>query len=132
MVNDRNGYSERIQRVVDYVAVHLDETLDLEKLSGVACFSPYHFHRIYRGLLGETVNDTVRRLRLHRAAVDLLDRELSIERAARRAGFGSQLRSRVRFAPNMASLQLATAREPTARPPLIESSSSICRGFASR
>lgn len=34
--------------------------------------------------------DTVRRLRLQRAAVDLLDRELSVERTARRAGFGSQ------------------------------------------
>jgi AraC family transcriptional regulator len=55
-----------------------------------ACFSPYHFHRIYRGLLGETVNDTVRRLRLHRAAVDLLDRDLPVDRTARRAGYASQ------------------------------------------
>jgi AraC family transcriptional regulator len=36
------------------------------------------------------VNDTVRRLRLHRAGIDLLDRELSIERTASRAGYGSQ------------------------------------------
>jgi AraC family transcriptional regulator len=56
----------------------------------VAYFSPYHFHRIYRGLLGETVGDTVRRLRLQRAAIDLLDREMSIERTARRAGYASQ------------------------------------------
>ena len=90
MTNDAKGYSERIQRVVDYLAEHLDETLDLEVLARVAYFSPYHFHRIYRGLLGETVNDTVRRLRLRRSAVDLLDRDLSIERAARRAGYGSQ------------------------------------------
>src|SRR5262245_31846700 len=88
--NDSNGYSERIQRVANYLAGHLDEELDLETLADVACFSPYHFHRIYRGLLGETVNETVRRLRLHRAALDLLDRELSIERTARRAGYASQ------------------------------------------
>jgi AraC family transcriptional regulator len=90
MVNDPNGYSARIERVVDYVAEHLDDELDLETLAGVACLSPYHFHRIYRGLLGETVNETVRRLRLQRAAIDLLDRELSIERAAHRAGYQSQ------------------------------------------
>lgn len=90
MVNNPNSYSERIRRVVDYLAEHLDEELNLETLAGVACLSPYHFHRIYRGLLGETVNETVRRLRLHRAAIDLLDRELSIERTAQRAGFGSQ------------------------------------------
>lgn len=90
MLNDPNGYSERIQRVVDYVAGHLDAELNLETLAHVACLSPYHFHRIYRGLLRETVNETVRRLRLHRAAIDLLDRELSIERTARRAGYASQ------------------------------------------
>ena len=90
MLNDPNGYSERIQRVIDHVAGHLDEELDLETLAGVACLSPYHFHRVYRGLLGETVNETVRRLRLHRAAIDLLDRELSIERTARRSGYESQ------------------------------------------
>jgi AraC family transcriptional regulator len=90
MVNDPNGYSARIQRVVDYVAEHLDKELDLETLAGVACFSPYHFHRIYRGLLGETVTETVRRLRLQRAAMDLLSRKLSIDRTARRAGYDSQ------------------------------------------
>ncbi len=90
MTNDTRGYSGRIQRVVDYLAEHLDETLELEVLARVAHFSPYHFHRIYRGLLGETVNDTVRRLRLQRAAIDLLDRELSVDRAARRAGYASQ------------------------------------------
>ena len=68
----------------------MDETLDLDTLASVACFSPYHFHRIYRGLLEETVNETVRRFRLHRAAIDLLDRKLSIERTARRAGYTSQ------------------------------------------
>jgi AraC family transcriptional regulator len=70
-MNDPDHYSERIQRVVDYLAEHLDETLDLEILARVAHSSPYHFHRVYRGLLGETVNGTVRRLRLHRSAIDL-------------------------------------------------------------
>src|SRR5512143_1415217 len=85
-----NSYPARIQRVVAYLSGHLDDALSLESLARVACFSPYHFHRIYRGTLGETVNDTVRRLRLQRSAVDLLDRELSIDRVARRAGYSSQ------------------------------------------
>jgi AraC family transcriptional regulator len=90
MASNPSAYSERIRRVADYLAGHLDEELDLETLARVACFSPYHFHRVYRALLGETVNETVRRLRLNRAAIDLLDRELSIERTARRAGYASQ------------------------------------------
>jgi AraC family transcriptional regulator len=90
MVSNPTAYAERIRRVADYLAGHLDEELDLETLARVAFFSPYHFHRIYRALLGETVNETVRRLRLNRAALDLLDRDLSIERTARRAGYTSQ------------------------------------------
>jgi AraC family transcriptional regulator len=90
MVSNPTAYSDRIRRVADYLAGHLDEELDLETLARVACFSPYHFHRVYRALLGETVNETVRRLRLNRAAIDLLDHELSIERTARRAGYTSQ------------------------------------------
>lgn len=82
-------YSRRIERVVDHIAAHLDEPLELETLAAVACFSPYHFHRIYRGLMRETVADTLRRLRLHRAAGDLTRSERSIEEIAARAGYGS-------------------------------------------
>jgi AraC family transcriptional regulator len=84
------SYTERVQRVVDYLHEHLDQKFDLEKLAQLAHFSPYHFHRTYRGLLGETVYETIRRLRLRRAALDLLDAKLSIERAASRAGYTSQ------------------------------------------
>jgi AraC family transcriptional regulator len=89
-MNNPNDYADRVQRVVDYLTAHLDDGLDLETLARVACLSPFHFHRVYRALLGETVNDSVRRLRLHRAAIDLLERELSIERTAARAGYSSQ------------------------------------------
>jgi AraC family transcriptional regulator len=89
-VDDRNGHLARIERVMRHVAEHLDDDLDLERLARVAAFSPQHFHRIYHGVQGETVRDTVRRLRLHRAAMDLLAGQLSLERIARRAGYTSQ------------------------------------------
>jgi AraC family transcriptional regulator len=90
MSQSANDYTVRIRRVVDYIAGHLDGPLSLEAIARIAYFSPYHFHRIYRGLLGETVNDTVRRLRLYRSAIDLLDRDMSIDRVASRAGYASQ------------------------------------------
>lgn len=89
-MDDRNGYLARIERVISHVAEHLDEELDLERLAKIACFSPCHFHRIYHAIQGETARDTVRRLRLHRAALDLIAAELPIERIVRRAGYGSQ------------------------------------------
>lgn len=79
-------YGRRIARVVDHIAAHLDEALELERLAAVACFSPYHFHRIYRAMTGETAADTLRRLRLHRAAGDLVKGGDGMVQVARRAG----------------------------------------------
>src|SRR5688572_26535954 len=86
----RSDYAERLERVFLWLADHLDDTLDLARLADVACLSPYHFHRVYRAMQGETAADTVRRLRLHRAAVELITGELPVARIARRAGYGSQ------------------------------------------
>ena len=86
----RSDYAERLERVFRWLADHLDETLDLTRLADVACLSPYHFHRVYRAMQGETAADTVRRLRQHRAAVELITGELPVARVARRAGYGSQ------------------------------------------
>jgi AraC family transcriptional regulator len=86
----QSDYAERLERVFRWLADHLDDTLDLARLAEVACLSPYHFHRVYRAMQGETAGDTVRRLRLHRAAVELITGELPVTRIARRAGYGSQ------------------------------------------
>jgi AraC family transcriptional regulator len=82
-------YSRRIERVVAHIGNHLDEPLDLDRLAAVACFSPYHFHRIYRAMTGETVADTLRRLRLHHAAGELVQGVAPIAAIARQAGYGS-------------------------------------------
>jgi len=82
-------YGRRVARVADHIADHLDDELDVERLAGVAHFSPWHFHRIYRETTGETVADTVRRLRLHRAAVELTRDDDPLERVAKRAGYGT-------------------------------------------
>jgi AraC family transcriptional regulator len=86
----QSAYADRLERVFRWLADHLDDTLDLTRLAEVACLSPYHFHRVYRAMQGETAADTVRRLRLHRAAVELITGELPVARVARRAGYGRQ------------------------------------------
>lgn len=83
------AYGRRIERVVAHLAAHLDEPLDLDRLAGVACFSPYHFHRIYRAVTGETAADTLRRQRLMRAAAELVREGAAMPAIARRAGYGS-------------------------------------------
>ncbi len=62
------SYAQRLDRVLDHVAEHLDGDLDLGSLAKVAGFSPFHFHRLFQGSTGETVAEHVRRVRLERAA----------------------------------------------------------------
>ncbi len=85
----QDSYATRIQRVAEFVSDHLDEEISLDRLSEEARLSPYHFHRIYASVIGETVGDTVRRLRLHRAAFELIETQKPIASIARRAGYGS-------------------------------------------
>jgi len=66
-----NDYKGRILRVLAHIQEHLDEPLELEALARVACFSSFHFHRIFAAMTGETIADHVRRLRLERAATEL-------------------------------------------------------------
>ncbi|WP_276118183.1 AraC family transcriptional regulator [Pararhizobium qamdonense] len=81
------AYEQRLQRVSAYIYDHLDEELDLDRLADIACLSPHHWHRIYRAVHGETLAATVKRLRLHRAAGDLVRTTLSVDVIARRAGY---------------------------------------------
>lgn len=85
----QRSYAARIEKVVALLGERLDQPLTLEALATAGHFSPYHFHRIYRGLMGETVADTLRRMRLHRAAVELLHGTRTLEAIARRCGYGS-------------------------------------------
>lgn len=85
----RDSYADRVARVLAHMADHLDHDLDLDALADLACFSAFHFHRIYRSMTGETAAETLRRLRLHRAAGDLVQHRLGLAQIARRAGYGS-------------------------------------------
>ena len=85
----RQTYAKRIERVVDYLIDHLDGDVDLHRLAEEAFLSPYHFHRVYHGMTGETVAETVRRFRLHRAAVKLISSDIAIAKLAVEAGYGS-------------------------------------------
>ncbi|WP_266157888.1 AraC family transcriptional regulator [Dyella silvatica] len=63
-----SAYLARINRVFDHIDAHLAEPLDLNALAAVAHFSPYHFHRLFKSIAGETLAGRVRRRRVERAA----------------------------------------------------------------
>lgn len=80
-------FEQRLRRVIDHVHAHLDEPLDLMRLAELAHLSPYHWHRIYHALYGETLAATVKRLRLHRAAGWLANTAQPVDEIARRSGY---------------------------------------------
>ncbi|WP_113340190.1 AraC family transcriptional regulator [Rhizobium cremeum] len=80
-------YESRLPRVSRHIYEHLDEELDNDRLAGVACMSPYHWHRIYRAVHGETLAATVKRLRLQRAAAELAASDRPVPLIARRCGY---------------------------------------------
>ncbi|MGV2099367.1 AraC family transcriptional regulator [Rhizobium sp. 21-4511-3d] len=80
-------YENRLQRVSAYIYDHLDEELDMARLAEIACMSSYHWHRIYRAVHGETLAATVKRLRLHRAAGDIVRTDFDISEISKRSGY---------------------------------------------
>ena len=60
-------YVERVNRAIDYIVRNLAGPLSLGEVSDAAGFSPFHFHRVFKSLLGETLNQFVKRQRLERA-----------------------------------------------------------------
>ncbi len=76
-----------MRRVIAHVYDHLDEPLDLNALSEIACLSPHHWHRVYHSMYGETLAHTVKRLRLHCAAGKLAQTTIAVTRVAASAGY---------------------------------------------
>src|SRR5262250_3772093 len=82
-------YAQRINRVIDYLRENLDRQVKLEELAKVACFSEFHFHRIFRAVSGETLNNFTNRLRLEKAARLLRYSDQSLTDIALDCGFSS-------------------------------------------
>jgi AraC family transcriptional regulator len=80
-------YELAVQRAVEHVIASLDAALDLHDLARVAALSPFHFHRIFRGMLGETPVEMHRRLRMERAAWSLCHEGAPVTTIAFAAGY---------------------------------------------
>jgi len=81
-------YTSRINRVLDYIDNHLADEMSLIELSSIANFSPYHFSRIFKGLMGKTIFGFIHRLRLEKAAQTLcMQSEKTINEIAYDCGF---------------------------------------------
>src|SRR6478752_506978 len=84
------NYQNQLNKVIAFIGKHLDETITLDQLSDIACFSKYHFHRLFTAFTGLSLQQYIRWLRLKRAAHQLIiDKDQPIINIAINAGFES-------------------------------------------
>jgi len=83
------SYYERINVVMQYIHNHLDEKLDLDYLAGLSFYSPFHFHRIMRAYLGESLGSHIQRTRVAFAAQFLRVTDMPIAEIALKVGYDS-------------------------------------------
>ena len=83
-------YKQKIDKVIHYIGLHLDEELTLDEISQSVCLSKYHFHRIFTVYTGISLQHYIRLLRLKRASHQLIiDKSIRIIDIALAAGFDS-------------------------------------------
>lgn len=82
-------YKKRINKAVDFINANLDRSISLEELASVCFFSPYHFHRIFMAVTGESVFDCNNRLRLEKVAKLLKFSNNSVADISYQCGFSS-------------------------------------------
>jgi AraC family transcriptional regulator len=83
----RSFYALAVQKTVERITTDLDRALDLQAIARSAALSPFHFHRVFRGMVGETPLELHRRLRMERAAWSLRQGDAQVTAIAFAAGY---------------------------------------------
>lgn len=83
-------YIERIQAAIDFIEERLSEDVQPGQVSSAIGFSEYHFHRVFQGMLGESVAAYMRKRRLSEAAKKLRNTPAAILDIALESRFDSQ------------------------------------------
>jgi AraC family transcriptional regulator len=119
----RSFYESAVLRAIERVVQSLDDALDLTELARPAALAPLHFHRIFRGMAGETPLEMHRRLRLERAAHGLADSADPVTRVAFDAGYETHesftraFREVYSVSPSEFRVRAHTAARDGTRPP---------------
>jgi AraC family transcriptional regulator len=122
----RSFYETAVRRAVGTIVDRLDDALDLGALARGAALSPLHFHRVFRGMVGETPLELHRRLRLERAAHTLAHGDAPVTRVAFEAGYETHesftraFGERYAASPSAFRASAREAKRACTRPPPIE------------
>lgn len=109
-------YIKQIQETIDYIDDHIIEKLCVQELAQIACFSTYHYYRIFYSFIGMTVMEYVTRRKLQFALQDLQNDRKVIDIAMdygfeTHAGFTKAFKKHFGYPPNVYRIH-ATAGMP--------------------
>ncbi len=82
-------YRRRIDKATRYILDNIDRPLSLEEIAEQACFSKYHFLRLFTTMMNESPGEFITRKRLERAAIRLIYANTSVTRLAEEYGYSS-------------------------------------------
>jgi len=85
-------FSEKVKAVSNmqkYIIEHLDENITLDEIANVAGYSKYHALRIFKEMTGRTLYETIRALKLTKAAQTLIFNNEKVVDVAMSNGFDS-------------------------------------------
>jgi AraC family transcriptional regulator len=82
--------SLRLERVIDYIECHLADDLALDELARIACLSSFHFSRMFKVSMGESVHQFVLRRRIVRSKHLLAQKRCNLREVAAAVGFHGQ------------------------------------------
>ena len=84
-----DGHIEAVQRMQDYIAMHIDSNITMADLANVSRYSPWYSYRLFMDLLHMTPAVYIRRLRLSKSALRLRDEKVKIIDVAFDTGYES-------------------------------------------
>ena len=80
---------EAVQKMQDYIAMHIDSNITMADLANVSRYSPWYSYRLFIDLLHMTPAVYIRRLRLSKSALRLRDEKVKIIDVAFDTGYES-------------------------------------------
>ncbi|MBK5721926.1 AraC family transcriptional regulator [Dysgonomonas sp. Marseille-P4677] len=86
----QNEYEKAVNKAIDYINSHLFETPDIKQLSLIANISKYHFHRIFKSIIGENIGEYTNRIKLEYIAEHLQMTRYNLDEIASKTGYGTK------------------------------------------
>ncbi len=85
----RAYYLEAVNRAIEFIENNTSRSIALEEIAQYAFLSKFHFHRIFKSIIGDTAKDYLTRLRLEKSALLLRNTEKTIAQIAFDCGYSS-------------------------------------------